>query len=125
MGAWLGSLVGAHGLRVSFHARLEPARALAATASQTAELTGIDTGVGLYLNYTFAVVWLADATWLHLAKRSHESRPAWVGALMHGFVAFMWFNATVVFGSPWGQSAGWAAIVGLSSWFALQHRQEL
>jgi len=101
------------------------ARALAATASQTAELTGIDTGVGLYLNYAFAVVWLADATWLRLAKRSHEKRPAWVGAVLHGFIAFMWFNATVVFGSPWGRAAGWAAVVGLGGWFALQRRRTL
>jgi hypothetical protein len=93
-------------------------RALAATAAQTAEVTGIGTGVGLYLNYALAVVWLADVAWQRLAKRSHENRPAWMGAVLHSFMAFMWFNATVVFGSPWGQAAGWAAVIGLGGWFA-------
>ena len=91
---------------------------MAATAAHTAEVTGIGTGVGLYLNYALAVVWLADVAWQRLAKRSHENRPAWMGAVLHSFMAFMWFNATVVFGSPWGQAAGWAAVIGLGGWFA-------
>ena len=101
------------------------ARALAATAAQTAEVTGVETGCGLYLNYAFALAWLADAAWWRLARRSHENRPAWVGAALHCFMAFMWLNATVVFGSPWGQAAGWAAVIGLGGWFALQRRRAL
>ena len=101
------------------------AKALAATAAQTAEVTGIETGFGLYLNYAFALAWLADTAWWHLAKRSHENRPAWVDTALQCFMALMWFNATVVFGSPWGQAAGWAAVIGLGGWFALQRRQTL
>lgn len=101
------------------------ASALAATASQTKEATGFDTGFGLYLNYAFALAWLADTVWWRLAKRSHESRPTWVGVALHCFMAFMWFNAMVVFGSPWGQATGWAAIVGLGGWFVLQRRQAI
>jgi len=101
------------------------ARALAATAAQTAEVTGVETGCGLYLNYAFALAWLADTAWRGLAKRSHENRPAWVGAALQCFMALMWFNATVVFGSPWGQLTGWAAVFGLGSWFMLQRRQAL
>ena len=44
-------------------------------------------------------------------------------ATLHSFMALMWFNATVVFGSPWGQVAGWAAMLGLGGWFMLQRRQ--
>ncbi|GIT06018.1 MAG: hypothetical protein CM1200mP29_14290 [Verrucomicrobiota bacterium] len=47
------------------------------------------------------------ASGCHLArigKASHENRPAWVGAALQCFMALMWFNATVVFGSPWGSS---------------------
>jgi hypothetical protein len=101
------------------------AKALAATAAQTAATTGLDTGFGLYLNYTFALAWLADAAWWHLAKRSHESRPRWVGATLHSFMAFMWLNATVVFGSPWGQVAGWAAVIGLGGWFIAKRKQPI
>lgn len=101
------------------------AKALAATAAQTAETTGLDTGFGLYLNYAFALAWLADAAWRHLAKRSHEGRPAWVDATLHSFMALMWFNATVVFGSAWGQAAGWVGVFGLGGWFIHQRRQTI
>ncbi len=101
------------------------ARALLATTAQTAEVTGVDTGLGLYLNYAFALAWLADAAWRRLARQSHENRLLWVGAALHGFMAFIWLNATVVFGSPWGQAAGWAAVIGLGGWFALQRRRAL
>ena len=99
------------------------AKALAATAAQTGEATGFDTGFGLYLNYAFALAWLADAAWWHLANQNHQSRPGWMDATLHSFMALMWFNATVVFGSPWGQVAGWAAVLGLGGWFMLQRRQ--
>ena len=33
---------------------------LAETARQTEELTGMASGSGLYLNYLFTLVWLAD-----------------------------------------------------------------
>src|SRR5687768_3073740 len=35
--------------------------AYADTARQTAELTGWDSGTGLYINYFFVLVWIADA----------------------------------------------------------------
>ena len=98
-------------------------QALAATAQQTAKVTGTNTGVGLYFNYAFTLVWLGDCVWWHLAKRSHEARPAWLGGVTHGFMAFMWFNATVVFGAPLGQSLGWAALAGLAVWHLLRRRR--
>ena len=91
-------------------------QALAATAQQTAEVTGTDTGIGLYFNYAFMLVWLVDCVWWHLAKPSHETRPAWLGVGIHGFMLFMWFNATVVFGTPLGQALGWTAFTGLAAW---------
>ena len=101
------------------------AKALAATAAQTGEATGFDTGFGLYLNYAFALAWLADAAWWHLAKRNHQSRPGWVDATLHSFMALMWFNATVVFGSAWGQAIGWTAVLGLGGWFMAKCRQPI
>ena len=67
------------------------AAAYEATASQTAALTGWHSGMGLYLNYLAMVVWLADA----FGGRSKSTATDWV---VQGFLAFMWFNATVVFG---------------------------
>lgn len=98
-------------------------KALAATAKQTAERTGTETGVGLYLNYAFTLVWLADCVWWHRAKHSHEERPAWLGGTIHGYMAFMWFNATVVFGAPLGQALGGIAFAGLGGWLFLQKQR--
>ena len=92
------------------------ANALAATARQTIEVTGTDTGIGLYFNYAFTLFWLADCIWWHLAKGSHEARPAWLGWAIHGFLGFMWFNGTVIFGTPLGQALGWSGFAGLAGW---------
>ena len=49
---------------------------LAATARQTAKVTGTNTGVGLYLNYAFTLVWLGTAsggTWLSAVMRRGPS----------------------------------------------------
>lgn len=57
-------------------------------------------GWGLYVNYLFAAVWLFDAGWCWVSLDGYRSRPRWVNRLIHGFMAFIVFNATVVFGPP-------------------------
>ena len=69
------------------------------TARQTRELAGINWGGGVWLNYLFATVWLGDALWRFASPASHTRRPRWLAVITHGFLAFIWFNATVVFGS--------------------------
>ena len=98
-------------------------QALIATAKQTAEVTGVNTGVGLYFNYAFALLWLADCVWWCFATGSHGARPAWLGAIIHSFMLFMWFNATVVFGAPLGQALGWAGFTGLAIRHLYQKRR--
>ncbi len=71
------------------------------TARQTKELIGWDWGGGVWLNYLLVVVWLGDALWLNLAPAHYLFRAKWVTYAAQGYLAFMWFNATVVFGS-WG-----------------------
>jgi hypothetical protein len=66
------------------------------TARQTADLFGVRWGGGLYLNYLFTAVWLADCAESWLKPHRWSSRPAWVGTALHVFFAFMWVNATVV-----------------------------
>jgi hypothetical protein len=82
------------------------------TARQTAELTGVESGLGLYLNYTFLAAWAADVA---LAWRRGDGGGGGAGRLrrvasaaLHAFMAFMWFNATVVF--PTGPTR-WAGLV--------------
>jgi hypothetical protein len=80
------------------------------TARQTAELTGVASGFGLYLNYAFLAAWAADVarTWRRPRPRP---RIRWAPASLHAFLAFMWFNATVVF--PTGPTR-WAGVVAFA-----------
>ncbi len=75
------------------------AEAYAHTARRTAELVGVDWGGGLYFNYLLLVAWAGDAGWWWIGPQSYRDRPVIVDRCIDGFVAFMAFNATVVFGS--------------------------
>ena len=57
-------------------------------------------GGGIVVNYLFAAVWLGDLVWWWVNPMSHASRPKWIGWVVHGFLAFVVVNATVVFGTP-------------------------
>ena len=84
--------------------------------AHTARTAGV--GWGVYVNYLFAAVWLADVVWLATATGSYARRPPWVGRAVHGFLAFVVFNATVVYGQ-WPTrlaGVGWFAILGYSWW---------
>lgn len=63
----------------------------------TREISGY--GDGIFVNYAFALIWLADAIWVWISFRSYLARPRWLHWSIHGFIAFVVFNAAVVFGS--------------------------
>ncbi len=90
------------------------AAAYADTARQTNELLGIDWGGGLFFNYALLIVWLADVIHGWRGIERYKRRPRAITWLIHGFIAFMWFNATVVFGHGWGRLAGVAGFVILA-----------
>jgi hypothetical protein len=83
------------------------------TARQTAELFGIQWGGGLYFNYAFAVMWVTDVCWMWTRPVTYSHRPRWISAAVQAFMAFMFFNATVVFGSAPARWAGAAVSVAL------------
>ncbi len=72
------------------------------TARQTHEVTGWRSGMGLWWNYAFGLVWLGDfLVWWRLRRdvRPVASwRSGWGHRIAHGFMAFMVLNGTVVFG---------------------------
>jgi hypothetical protein len=107
---YLGHVVSAF----AFHYAWSHQAAYAETARQTAELFKIRWGGGLYFNYAFTAVWAADVLWMWLSEASYHSRPRWAGAAVHAFMAFMFFNATVVFASGWVRGLGFAALAGLT-----------
>ena len=69
------------------------------TARQTAEVTGLHWGGGIFLNYFFTAAWLADVLWWWSAPASFARRPRWLTLTWQAFFLFMVFNATIVFGS--------------------------
>ena len=84
------------------------------TAERTAELTGWNWGGGIYFNYAFTVVWLADTLRWWLAR--DRPSPRWLTVATQAFLWFMAFNATVVFGHGairWFGLAGCALLVAL------------
>jgi len=68
------------------------------TAWQTGELIGVNWGGGIYLNYLFALAWVADVAWWWLAPASFAARSPKLTAIWQGFFFFMVFNGTIVFG---------------------------
>jgi hypothetical protein len=99
------------GLAFHFYHHWSHAEAYAATARQS----GI--GWGLYFNYAFAIVWVADVLWWG------RLRASWIGILIHSFLAFMFFNATVVFGKGWVRWAGAVATMALAVLYGISRRR--
>ena len=100
------------------------AAAYSETARQTAELTGLRWGGGLFLNYVFAAAWLADVLWWWLAPASFARRSPRLTAAWQGFFFFMVFNGTIVFGNGPVRWLGMAICAGLAVlwWTTRRHR---
>jgi len=79
------------------------------TAEQTAAIVGLKWGGGVYVNYVFTLVWLADV----VRMWGRVSLPGWAGRALHGVFAVLMFNATVVFGSRYWMGVCMATIVVL------------
>jgi len=90
------------------------ANAVKHTARETAAVVGIDWGGGVWFNYAFAAVWTADALWWCLAPLSYRNRSPWISGLIHVYLAFIIFNATVVFKTGPLRWAGIVAVAFLS-----------
>jgi len=96
------------GCAFHFHHGWSHTAAYLDTARQTAQIARMNFGGGVFVNYLFALAWLGDLLWWWLSPASYQSRRRMVTAMWHGFVIFMTFNATVVFGSG---PARWTGLV--------------
>jgi hypothetical protein len=85
------------GCAFHFYHHWSHAAAYEATARQAAAVTGLAWGGGLYANYLFALVWGADVGWWWAAPAGYTGRSRWLEWAVQGFLAFIAFNATVVF----------------------------
>ncbi len=76
-----------------FHYQWSHAVALSETARQTAEVTGWESGVGLYFNYALAAILASDLAFQYIRGKRPLPR------IVDGLVFFMIFNGAVVFGN--------------------------
>jgi len=94
------------------------AAALADTARQTALVTGLRWGGGLYVNYAFLAVWSADALWWWLGPGSFRRRPGTLDAAVRAFLWFMFFNGAFVFvHGPMRWAGAAAALAVAAAWY--------
>lgn len=68
------------------------------TARQTAAVTGWNSGVGLWVNYAFTLLWFIDVVAWWMVGPDHPRRFRRVFAGIQTVFAFIIFNATAVFG---------------------------
>jgi hypothetical protein len=80
--------------------------------AHTRAVSGV--GEGIYVSHLFSLAWTADVVYWWLRPARYEARPRWVGRLLHGFMVFMIFNATVVFETGWIRWAGAVMLAGLA-----------
>src|SRR5262249_16145097 len=98
--AWTLVCVGllAHvGCALHFYHNWSHAAAYRETVRQTAEITGLDWGGGLFINYALIAGWVLDVVWWGRGLDVYSNRSRWLMAAWQGFLFFMIFNATVVF----------------------------
>ncbi|HEX4611711.1 MAG TPA: hypothetical protein VH092_26175 [Urbifossiella sp.] len=83
----------------------------AAAVRHTEETSGV--GAGVFVNYAFVLVWVADAAWLALRPQRYRRRPRWLTWAVHGFLAFVVVNAAVVFAADGRTGLLWAVLIPL------------
>jgi hypothetical protein len=85
------------GCAYHFYHRWSQESAYRETARQTAQLTGIEWGGGLYINYFLILCWMIDVGWWWRGLEQYRRRSATLAVIWQGFLIFVIFNATVVF----------------------------
>lgn len=92
------------------------------TAAQTNELIGVPIGAGVFVNFAMPLVWLADALawWLIADWGARRRRYA---VTLYGIFGFLFFNAAVVFASPWGRTVGLVACGLIAGAWLMPKRQ--
>jgi hypothetical protein len=119
--AWtLGALLSlVHGaLAFHVHHGWSHAAALADTAARTAEVAGWPSGLGLFVNYGFLVLWASDALWWWVWPRSFAARARGLDGAIRAFLWFLFLNGAFVFARSPQRWAGLLAVVGVpAAWY--------
>jgi len=67
-------------------------------ARQSAEVTGLSFGGGLFVNYAFVLFWLAETCWWWRTPARFRERSPRARAASRGVYLFMFVNGAIVFG---------------------------
>ena len=76
------------------------------TARQTAAVTGIVWRGGIFVNYLFLALWLADALWWWIAPVSYIRRSVRMERARLALFVFMFVNGAIVFAGPTARAVG-------------------
>lgn len=79
----------------------------------TRQVAGI--GEGIYASHLFGLWWGLDVAWWWLARERYAGRSAAMGIAMHAYMAFIWFNGTVVYEKGIIRWAGLATFLALGA----------
>jgi len=110
-GAWTWTALHAAAAFVFVH-HGDHALLLREAADRTEAAVGVRFGEGIYLNYFLLAVWGFDVAVRWARRRRPAFFPRWPALAVELFVAFMMFQATVVFGTGWIR---WAGAIGTAA----------
>lgn len=120
----LGALLSLTHALSAFHSyhHWSHAHAFAATARETQEVVGVAVGAGIYLNYLFVLVWLADVILWWKLGAAYQLRSRGWARFVWGYLSFIALNGAVVFETGptrWGGIVASAllAILGIRYWW--------
>jgi hypothetical protein len=71
-------------------------------------------GPALFVSYAFSLLWIADVAWWWIDRPGYDARPVWLDRLIHGFMAFVVFNGTIVYATGLIRWAGAVLFAGLA-----------
>lgn len=66
-------------------------------ANETGRVLGFRFGYGVYFNYLFVIIWIADVIWLWSSSESYQNRSNRLSSAFHLFLILIMVNGAVVF----------------------------
>ncbi len=95
---------------------------LAAAVRHVREVSGL--GEGIYVSHLFTLAWGIDVLAWWSRPTRYAGRPAWLARGLHAFMAFVIFNATVVYETGLIRWAGGALFFTLAAMWLARRRAE-
>jgi hypothetical protein len=93
------------------------------TARQTAAVTGLRWGGGVFVNYLFLAAWTADALYWWASPNSYRQRGVRADRARLALFLFMFINGAIIFAGPVARAVGIPAIAAVCTLWALEARR--